>query len=167
MDYSRANKCNNNQGGVNKIYLFPFVEYLDSQITVTNNILTSFPYSIIYDLNANNINFSLDGKDDKDIYYDEKISFQLKKLLETDKFKQFISKDWRVIIKDNNGKIRMFGLNNGLKGNYKEDSGTNRGEFSGYSFNFEGKEEDSAPYLNNLSGFDVSGHLDFFLQYEL
>jgi hypothetical protein len=155
MDYSRQIKCNNSQGGNSKVYLFPFVEYLDSEITVSNNILTDFPYNVIYDMNAVNINFSLDAKQDNDIEYSEKISFQLKKLSEKDKFKEYLQQDYRIIIKDNNGNIRLFGLQNGLLGSYKEESGTNRNEFSGYSFNFEGKEENSAPYLNNLDLFGV------------
>jgi hypothetical protein len=155
MDYSREIKCNNSQGGVKEVYVMPYVDYLDSQISVINNVLTRFPYNIIYRLNAFNINFNTDAKQDKDVEYSEKISFQLKKLLESDNFKQFVSRDWRVIVKDNNSKIRMFGLRNGLIGSYKEDSGTGRADFNGYSFNFEGKEEDTAPYIYDLSIFNI------------
>ena len=165
MDYSRSKQCSNSQGGVNKLYILPYVDYLESEITVVNNMLVSFPFSTIYDLNAININYNLDGKEDKDIYYDEKVSFQIKKLLETDNFREFIQQDYRIIIKDNNGKFRLLGLRNGLKGEYKEDVGTNRNEFNGYSFNFSGKEEFSAPYLTDLSGFDINGLI--VLQQEL
>ena len=99
MDYSRICQDANSQGGVEKVYLFPYEEYLDNEITVENNILTDFPYNVIYDLNANSINFSIDVKNDTDIEYSEKISFQVKKLLETDDFKEYVSQDCRVIIK--------------------------------------------------------------------
>jgi hypothetical protein len=164
MDYSREIKCSNSQGGNVKIYLFPYVEYLDSEITVVNNVLTAFPYNIIYDMNANNINFNIDAKSDVDIEYSENISFQLRKLSEKDKFKEYLQQDYRIIIKDNNGKIRLFGLQNGLFGSYKEDSGTNRNEFSGYSFSFEGKEENTAPYLTDLSLFRVMNLEGLLLQ---
>lgn len=155
MDYSRKKQCSNSQGGNSKVYIFPFIEYLDSQIIVTNNVLTSFPYNIIYDLNANNINFESEGNDNEDINYNEKVSFSLNKLSENDNFKQFLKQDYRIIIKDNNNKIRLFGLKNGLKGGYKEESGTNRTDFNGYSFSFETKEENSAPYLTDLSLFNI------------
>jgi len=164
MDYSRDIKCSNSQGGNAKIYLFPYVEYLDSEITVVDNILTAFPYNIIYDMNANNINFNIDAKSDVDIEYSENISFQLRKLSEKDKFKEYLQQDYRIIIKDNNGKIRLFGLQNGLFGSYKEDSGTNRNEFSGYSFSFEGKEENTAPYLSDLSLFGIMNLEGLLLQ---
>jgi len=152
MDYSRKIQCDNSQGGASKIYVMPFINYLDSQITVVNNILTVFPYNIIYDMNAANINYTVDANDD---LYDEKISFQIKKLLENDNFNDFIKQDYRVIIKDNNNKIRLFGLKNGMIGSYKEEIGTNRNEFNGYSFNFQNKEEQSAPYLSDLSLFNI------------
>ena len=155
MDYSRDRECDNLQGGVNKVYIFPFVKYLRSEITVTNNILVSFPYNIIYDMNATNINFTIDVKEDNDIVFDEKVSFQLRKLNEIDKFKQIVGQDYRVIAKDNNGKLRLLGLYNGMKGSYNENVGTNRSDFNGYSFNFENKESESAPYLTDLSIFNI------------
>ena len=167
MDYSRANKCDNSQGGNYKIYLFPYVDYLDSEIVVENNILTRFPFSVIYEVEANNINFNSDAKEDKDILYNENISFQLKKLEETDLFKDFVAQDWRIIIKDNNNKLRLFGLKNGLKGSYKEDSGTNRTDFNGYSFSFEGKEDIAAPYLADFKYFFVdngNGYNPFIME---
>jgi hypothetical protein len=167
MDYSRDRRNSVLQGGAKDLYIMPYVDYLDSEITVENNILTVFPKSTIYRVVAENINISIDAKQDKDIEYSEKISFQLKKLSEKDKFKEYLKQDYRIIIKDNNGKIRLFGLQNGLICSYKEESGTNRNEFSGYSFNFEGKEENSAPYLNDLSLFVVSGMFQFSTQYEL
>lgn len=165
MDYSRKKQCNNSQGGANELYVMPYLDYLDSQISVINNVLTLFPFSVIYKIDAFNINFNIDAKHDKDVEYSEKISFQLKKLVESDNFKQFVSRDWRVIVKDNNSKIRIFGLRNGLIGSYKEDSGTGRADFNGYSFNFEGKEEFSAPYLADLSNYDINGMIS--LQQEL
>ena len=104
-------------------------------------------------MNADNINFNISVKEDRDIVFEEKVSFQLKKLNEIDKFKEIVGRDWRVIVKANNGKIRMFGLRNGMIGSYNEDSGRNRTDFNGYAFNFDNKESESAPYLNDLSGF--------------
>lgn len=152
MDYSRKKQCDDSQGGISKVYIMPFIDYLDSEITIVNNVLTVFPYNIIYDMNAVNISSNIDANDD---LYDEKASFQLKKLLENDNFKPFISQDYRLIIKTNNGKIRLLGLRNGMVGSYKEEIGANRTDFNGYSFNFQNKEEQTAPYLKDLSFFAI------------
>ncbi len=155
MDYSREVVCNNSQGGVEKVYLFPYVDYFDSDIIVENNILTYFPASVIYDMNAININYTIPSSEDSDITYTETVTFQIKKLLETDDFIKFINKDFRIIVKDNNGKLRVFGLKTGMVGNYTQDVGTNRVDFNGYSFTFTTKEEQSAPYLSNMDMFFV------------
>ena len=152
MDYSRNIQCDNSQGGVSRLYVMPWVQLLESQIVVSNNVLTSFPNTTVYKIDAENVNFNIDANDD---FYDEKLSFQLKKLLETDNFKPFISQDFRVIVKTNNKKYRLLGLKNGMIGRYKEESGTNRNDFNGYSFDFQNKEEESAPYLTDLSFFNI------------
>lgn len=155
MDYSRQRQCDNSQGGNNKIYLFPFVEYSRSQITVSDNILTAFPYNVIYDLGGFNITFEEDCKEDKDVYYEQKTSFQLKKILSADNFKEYASRDYRVIAKDNNGNYRMLGLFTGVSGSFTKSTGGNRSDFNGYNFSFETKEENTAPFLTDLSMFNI------------
>lgn len=152
MDYSRKIQDDNSQGGASKVYLMSFKSYLQSEITVSNNILTVFPYNIIYDMNAVNITYDIEAKED---VYNEKVSFQVKKLSKNDNFDNFIKQDYRIIVKDNLGKIRLFGLQNGMIGGFKEEIGTSKSDFYGYSFSFENKEERSAPYLNNLELFNV------------
>ena len=165
MDYTRDLKCNKSQGGAGKLYVLPYTNIFDSSITIEDSILVQFPYSGIFDLNATNINYSIDIKEDVDILHDIKVSFQLKQLNETDFFRDFITKDFRIIIQDNNGKFRFLGLYNGLKGSIQEQIGTNRNEFNGYAFTFEGKEEINAPYLLDLDDFSIGGIIA--LQYEL
>lgn len=154
MDYTRSKKCDNNQGGSNELYIFPFQKYSRSQITVVDNMLVKFPYNEIFNLNANNISFDEECKEDGDVYYEQKVSFQLKKILQEDNFKGLSSKDFRIVIKDNNGNYRLLGLYTGLSGSFTKSVGVNRVDFNGYSFNFETKEENTAPFLNGLSLFE-------------
>lgn len=156
MDYTRSKKCDNNQGGSSELYIFPFQKYSRSQITVVDNMLIKFPYNEIFNLNANNISFDEECKEDGDVYYEQKVSFQLKKILKEDNFKGLSSKDFRIVTKDNNGNYRLLGLYTGLSGSFTKSTGTNRVDFNGYSFNFETKEENSAPFLNGLSLFEKS-----------
>jgi len=154
MDYTRSKKCDNNQGGSSELYIFPFQKYSRSQITVVDNMLIKFPYNEIFNLNANNISFDEECKEDGDVYYEQKVSFQLKKILKEDNFKGLSSKDFRIVTKDNNGNYRLLGLYTGLSGSFTKSTGTNRVDFNGYSFNFETKEENTAPFLNGLSLFE-------------
>jgi hypothetical protein len=163
MDYTRINNIDNSQGGAEKIYVFPFEEYSPATILVADNYLVEFPAQEIYELKAFNIDFN----EEVDESYEQKISFQLKKILDTDNFKEFAAKDWRIIIKDNNGFLRMLGLYTGLRGKFSKSLGANRADFNGYNFTFETKEEISAPFLNNLSRFEENNYLQQLTQYKL
>ena len=154
MDYSRDKKCDDSQGGSDELYVFPFVKYSRSEITVRDNFLISFPYNDVYKLDADNISFDEDCKEDKDVYYEQKLSFQLKKILAKDNYKDFSSKDFRAIIKDNNSNYRLLGLFTGLSGSFSKLTGANRADFNGFNVSFETKEEDTAPFLNGMFLFE-------------
>lgn len=116
MDYSRKKQCDDSQGGSYELYVFPFIKYSRSQVTVKDNILISFPYNETYKIEANNISFEEDCKEDEDVYYNQKLAFTFNKILQSDSYKDFASKDFRAIIKDNNNNYRLIGLYTGLKG---------------------------------------------------
>ena len=161
MDYTRLSSIDNSQGGISRLFMFPFVNYSQSVITVVDNFLTVFPSSNIYELKAFSISFDEDVSDS----YEQKLSFQLKKLLPTDNFKELANSDWRFIIKDNNGYFRMLGLYTGLQGTFTKSTGTNRSDFNGYNFSFDTKEIISAPFLTDLSNFNSQDYLDEILQF--
>jgi hypothetical protein len=163
MDYTRLNNIDNSQGGSDKIYIFPFVEYSQAVITVVDNYLTVFPSSNIYELKAFTISFDEEVSES----YDQKLSFQLKKILPTDNFKELANSDWRIIIKDNNGYFRMLGLFTGLQGTFTKSTGANRSDFNGYNFSFDTKEVDSAPFLVDLSNFNAQDYLQEILQFNI
>lgn len=151
MDYSRAIQNDNSQGGSGVLYIFPFVEYSSSQITVVNNFLTAFPYNIIYNLEAFNITFDEDVSE----FYEQKCTFQVKKILAIDKFKEYAQRDYRIILKDNNGNLRILGAHTGVQGKFTKSTGGNLADFNGYNFTYDTKEEDTAPFLTDLSLFNV------------
>lgn len=170
MEINRTEKCNNNFGGVSDLYIFKYVDYARSQIKVTNNILTTFPYSVIYDLNALQVSFSENvEEEDGGVIYAQSGAFQLNKILNTDNYKKFVSQDWRIIIKDNNNNYRLIGLENGIKIKFTKEVGTNLADFNGFKFSFQTKEENTAPFFNDLTNFDINGTfaLQTELQYEL
>lgn len=156
IDYSRAKQCKNSSGGNSEFYVFPFIKYNRSQITVINNILTVFPYNVIYDLNSNNISFKEDiDEEDGGVSYTQTTSSRFPKIQSKDDYKILSQQDYRVITKDNNGNYRLIGLRNGMKGKFSKDTGVNRSDFNGFDVSFDNKEENTAPFLNDLSLFNI------------
>jgi hypothetical protein len=154
---NRTEKCTDNHGGISDLYIFEYVKYSRSQVKVTNNFITRFPSSIVYDLNALQVNFTeTPTMEEGGVSFAQSGAFQLNKILSTDSFKSFIEKEWRVIIKDNNENLRLAGLDTGLKIKYTKETGINLPDFNGFKFNFETKEEDSAPFLTDLTGFYIN-----------
>lgn len=163
MDYNRIKQCDDSQGGSELLYVLPFVKYLESQIKVVDNFLTEFPLSSIFSIGAINISFDEDVTDS----YEQKISFQVSKILSSDNFKDFAQRDFRIIIKDNNGNLRMLGLRTGLQGGFNKNTGANLADFNGYNFTYNTKEENTATFLTDLSLFEIKDNLQQLLQYTI
>ena len=158
MAIIKREDCSNNYGGVSEIYVFEYKDYARSQIKIVNNFLTTFPFSSIYDLGALQFNFTESATlEDGGVSFSQSGSFQLNKIMSTDTFRLFLDKNWRVIIKDNNDNYRFLGLETGLKMKYTKEVGTNLSDFNGFKFSFETKEEDSAPFLSDLSNYNIIG----------
>ena len=156
MAINRDKTCSNVHGGNSELYIFEYQKYKRSDVKVVDNYLTSFPYSTIYNLNSLLISFSEPvTSEDGGTVFTQSGSFQLNKITPNDNYKKFVDKDWRIIIKDNNGYYRFLGLENGLKIKYNKENGGGLNEFNGFKFSYEGKEENTAPFLNDLSMFFV------------
>ena len=156
MAINRTEKCTDNYGGVSDLYIFEYINYSRSLIKVTDNFLVTFPFSVIYDLNSLQVSFTESPTiEDGGVSFAQSGSLQLNKILATDNFKSFLEKEWRLIIKDNNGNHRLIGLETGLKLKYTKETGTNLADFNGFKFSFETKEENTAPFITDLSGFSI------------
>lgn len=160
MGYDRGVKCANSNGGNSELYWMPFVEYSRSQILYTGNYITTFPFSAIYSLDSPITSF-LEDIDELagGVVSNQSGAFQLNKILDTDNYLGFAGMDARLILKDENGFYRMVGTHVGLKIKYTKDTGSNKQDFNGFKFTFEGMEEKQAGFLADLSGFDVNGAL--------
>lgn len=156
MDYSRPRECVNSVGGNSELYIFPFVKYNRSQITVLDNLLTLFPYNIIYKIGSVDVSFTENiDEEEGGVSFTQSVTYQVNKILQQDDFKSLASIDYRVIAKDRNSNYRLVGLYTGLKGKYTKQTGVNRQDNNGYNFTFETKEENTAPFLTDLSFFNV------------
>tara|TARA_R110000851_G_scaffold320745_1_gene485766 strand:+ start:1371 stop:1919 length:549 start_codon:yes stop_codon:yes gene_type:complete len=155
----RDSECTNNVGGNSELYIFEYHKYARSEIKVTDNILINFPASVIFNLNSLNIGYT-ESVDEEDggVVYSQSGNFDLIRVLPTDSYKNFAAKDWRIILKDNNGNYRLVGLDTGIKLKFTKDIGSNLSDFNGFKFSFETKEENTAPFLTDLTGFYINDY---------
>ena len=155
-NYKRDVQCLGVGGNV-ELYAFPFVKYSRSQIKIENNYLTLFPYSAIYKINGlKDVSFSEQVSNEVGgLQVNQDLNYNLIKITPTDILSDFVNKQWRFIAKDNNGYYRLIGLRKSLDGQYNKVTGQNKSDFNGFNFSFKGIEEEEAPFLENLDGFDI------------
>ena len=157
----RNRSCKNGFGGLEKVYLFPYVKYSRSQIILNNNILVTYPDTTIYEFEVNNdpsVSQS-QSEDNGSKFYSLNISLELENE-NPNTFKSILNKDYNIIVKDRNGNYRFLGNRNGLEcTSIDSTTGSGKQDFSGVKLDFEGKEEKEAWYINNLSaaGFIIDG----------
>jgi hypothetical protein len=152
-------RCKDNLGGVRKLYLFPFVKYLRSQIITIGEELTSFPTTTIFEFETNVISFNEPMQENEGgKFYNQNLEFSL---IGTDDFfelQKLVKKDYRIIIQDRNGNYKILGLYNGLEcTNFSYNTGGGKSELNGFNLSFEGQEIRSSLFIKNLedAGFII------------
>ena len=151
-------ECKNLQGGVHRVYLFPFVKYSRSQIVLNDQELTTFPSTLIYDWDSLATNYSESTSvEGGDIAWGQNFSIQISKTVVTSEVYRLAKKEWRAIIVDRIGNIRILGLFNGLDAEITNETGQGKTDFNGYKISFTGKEDSQAYFISNLTavGFDI------------
>jgi hypothetical protein len=160
-------KCKDGTGGLNKIYLFPFVKYSRSQVVIQYEVLSFFPNNNIYEfdiLGNPSFNESM-SENEGGKFLDQSITVNILNTFEAFEIQKLLQKDYRAIIQDNNGKYRMLGLYNGLEAdNLTQSIGSSKTDFNGFKVNFKGQELRTAPFLNDLEFFTINEA--FFLLYQ-
>ena len=152
--------CKDSKGGISKVYLFPYVKYNRSSIKVNNLVLSEFPTTQIFEFSAV-LNSNFEQKmtdDDGGKYYTQSISLQFQGIKDKFTFQNLLKKDYRLIIKDNNGNLRLLGAYNGLECESLDvDAGTSKNSFSGLTVSFSGKERNEALFIKDLedAGFTI------------
>ena len=149
--------CKDLQGGIDKVYLFPYVKYSRSQITTVEQTVTVFPASIVFDWVGINPTFnettSIVGGD---VAWSQSLSFEIPKMYATQEVFKLAEQYYRAIYIDKIGNIRILGLYNGLDSQITQESGSDKASLNGYKVTMTGKEDNQAYYLDNLNGFNQS-----------
>ena len=156
------NKCNNTIGGIDKIYLFPFVDYKKRQIHNDYINLYEFPTTIIYDTNFIGKTSYTDTleKNQNGILYNQSITFKVGEVLSIQNLNYLHNQKYRIIVKTNNGDYKILGLHNGLEVTTESlNSGESNEDFNQLSLTFSGKELNRASFIDSLEprGFVIYG----------
>ena len=145
--------CKNLQGGVNMVYLFPFVKYSRSQIELDGQKLVSFPTTTVFDWYSNATNYSenqsFEGGSE---LWDQNLTLQIPKTDFQSEVYKLAKQDYRAIFIDRIGNIRILGLFNGLEAKISNETGQEKSDFNGYKVTLTGKEDNQAYFLTSLGG---------------
>ena len=162
IESGRSKVCKDSLGGIDKLWLFPFVNYNRSQIVVNGNVLTTFPTTTIYrfGFSGNPSPSENQSENEGGKYYDLGITFDLAKSEGSFNIEKLIKKDYRLIFQDRNGLYRIFGLYTGLIcETITYNSGGGKSDLNGFNLTFNGQEEKGSFFINDLeeAGFFDAG----------
>lgn len=152
--------CKNFQGGIDKVYLFPYVKYGVSDITFgggskVNNPnaqnITSFPSTTIYEYEAVNISYTENATiTSGGIEWAQDLSFTLPRSFEALNAFKLMYQDYCAIILDRNGNYRLIGLWNGGEVTINAGTGGEKNAMNGSTISLKAREDNQAYFLNNF-----------------
>lgn len=155
------------QGGVDKVYLFPFVKYSRSQIVLDEQFLATFPTTAIYNVYSSATNYSENTEiEGGDVAWNQNLTLEIPKTYVGSEVFKIIKQDYRAIYIDRLGNIRILGLYNGLECSITNETSQDKAGFNGYKLTFTGKENNQAYYLEDLEdvGFTINTINNFIFE---
>ena len=140
--------CKVNQGGVETVYIFPYVKYSRAQITLLNESLTAFPSTDVYEYKATGIAFNESSKiTNGGVEWTQSLSFKIPVMDRASEIHKLNYKDYCIIFKDMKGNYRFMGLFNGATIETSSTTGGDKGAFSGYDVKAQSKESRQAQFV--------------------
>lgn len=165
----RNRQCRDSLGGMEEVYIFPYIKYPRSAIELNGNILIQFPETVIYQFYVSgNPSFTQNQNEDAGgKFYSQSLSLNFPNIQNGIELEKLLKKDARIIIKDRNGKYMLLGAYIGLECvSLTQNTGGSKRDFNGFTAVFEGREEKGVLFINDLedAGFIVMP--EFFLLYQ-
>jgi hypothetical protein len=143
--------CKNLQGGIDAIYLFPFVKYSRSQIKTLGQKLVQFPTTFIYTYFSQVSDFSENTNIERgNVTWTQTLNFELLKTYEGSEAYKLVNKDYRAIFIDRVGNIRIIGLYNGCEATVTDTTGSDKSSANSYQITITAKEDNQAYYIDAL-----------------
>ena len=163
---NRGQFCKSRHGGLNAIYIFPYIKHAKSLIVRDELVLTSYPNTFVYPFHIVSGEYSENSEiDDGGELMNQSLTVTMTYLNSDNEWRKLLKKDHCVICRDRNGMFRLMGVYNGVTTDYQATTGNGHSDFNGFTFNFVGKEEDEALYFTSLNdvGFTQVGETNNFI----
>ena len=153
--------CKDFQGGIDKLYLFPYVKYGVSDVFFggfskgrnpdAQNI-TQFPQTTIYEYEAVNISYSENASvTSGGVEWSQDLSFTIpRSFLDLNVYK-LMRQDYCAIILDRNGNYRIIGLWNGGEVTISAGTGGEKSAMNGSTVTLKARENNQAYFLSNFN----------------
>jgi hypothetical protein len=157
--------CKNRQGGISKLYLFPYVKHSKSlNLTIDQEVVT-FPFTNAFLYEAQNIVFTESTSiQNGGIEWTQKLDFTIPEADENSEVYKLANKDYSAVVLDRNGKYRFIGMRNGGEVTVNAVSGTLRSDMNGFNISLNAKEDNQAYYIPTFETiFNVVTPLEFIL----
>jgi hypothetical protein len=163
-------KCKSSVAGVKGVWIMKYLPHALSQIVTEGNKLVSFPEVFIYrfesvtNVTANEVQEVNEGGK----YWKQSLSLSFSGA-DASNIDILRKVDTRVLIQDNNGLYRVYGLYNGMRSdNLTYTTGGAKTDFNGIKIDFEGLEEKQSVFVDEPFeiGFIEEG-FDYYLEFEM
>ena len=139
--------CKDLQGGIARVVLFPYEKYTRSQITIVGQEIQTFPTVTVFSVYSVGANFTETTQvDGGAVSWKQNFTIDIPKSSVDSEVYRFVNKRYRAMFIDRNNNVRMLGLYNGLEASITEETGSDKGSFSGNRVTFEGQEDRQAQY---------------------
>ncbi len=152
--------CKNFQGGIDKVYLFPYVKYGVSDIAFRGNTkvndpnaqsISRFPDTTIFEYEAVNISYTENATTTNGgIEWAQDLSFTLPRSFEALNAFKLMYQDYCAIILDRNGNYRLIGLWNGGEVTINAGTGGEKNAMNGSTISLKAREDNQAYFLTNF-----------------
>ena len=153
--------CKDFQGGIDKLYLFPYVKYGVSDVLFggfsklsnpnAQNI-TQFPQTTIYEYEAVNISYSENASvTGGGVEWSQDLSFTIPRSFVDLNVYKLMRQDYCAIILDRNGNYRIIGLWNGGEVTISAGTGGEKSAMNGSTVTLKAREDNQAYFLSNFA----------------
>ena len=140
-----------NQGGVHKVYLFPFVKYSRSDVSFDGQTIDSFPLTTVYGYEATNIAISESSKTEtRGSSWSTSLSFDIPQTNAAIELFKLLKRDYCAITLDRLGNYRLLGIWNGGETSINAGSGSDKNSMNGSSVKIEFKEDNQAYFISDF-----------------
>tara|TARA_R110000803_G_scaffold37563_1_gene80940 strand:+ start:14824 stop:15342 length:519 start_codon:yes stop_codon:yes gene_type:complete len=149
-DYLEA-ECKESQGGVGKLYIFPFVEYGVDDVVIVNEVIQSIPYVDIYEFDVWGASYTESASIKQgNISYQQSLNFNVP-ITDTYKYLfKLLKRDHFAIFIDRNSNTRIMGVWNGCEAKYSNKTGSNKSDMNGYEISLSARENNQAYWVSNI-----------------